>query len=200
MKEAVYDFPEKSDSLLKPTNRPGTSACIMRDRITGIPEWLGYIEGYKLAPQILYGYVCEENRDQEKLVYPILFLWQHYIEIVLKHLSISFCLEAFEEPKFERNHKLMDHWNHVRNQIEKHYGRAAKTEAEEWYNSVGAIITELCSLTTCDEGFRYPVNRAEQSSLDHNFRLIDLANIDQSMTKLGHLFECITTDLENRRK
>lgn len=200
MEKEVYDFPEASDSLLKPTNGLGTTACIIRDSITGIPKWFGYIEGYKLAPQILYGYVCEENRDQDKLVYPILFLWQHYIEIVLKHLSISFCLAAFEVPELKTHHRLMDHWRHVRNQIEKHYGRAANAEAEEWYNSVGAIITELCSLTTCDEGFRYPVNRAELSSLDPNFRLIDLANIDQSMTKLGHLFECITTDLENRRK
>ncbi len=200
MKEEVYDLLETSDSLLKPTNSLGTTACIIRDSITGIPKWFGYIEGYKLAPQILYRYVCEENRDQDKLVYPILFLWQHYIEIVLKHLSISFCLAAFELPELKTHHRLMDHWNHVRNQIETHYGRSANLEAGEWYNSAGKIITELCSLTTCDEGFRYPVDRPGQASLNPNFRLIDLANIHQSMTKLSHLFECIATDLENTRK
>jgi hypothetical protein len=200
MKEEVYDFPETSDSLLKHTNRPGTSVCIMRDKITGIPEWRGYIEGYKLAPQILYQYVSEENRDQERLVYPILFLWQHFIEITLKYLNISFNLDTFDASELKSNHKIKEHWHHVRNQIERHYGRSANTEAEEWYNAVGTIIMELCSLTACDEGFRYPLNKTGQTSLNPNFSHIDLANIDQSMTKLGHLFECITTDLENRRK
>ena len=41
-------------------------------------------EGYRRAAQILVEAVGEEERDQDFLVYPIVFLYRHYIELALK--------------------------------------------------------------------------------------------------------------------
>ena len=42
LKKVVYDFPETGDSLLKYTNSPETTACIVRDSLTDIPKWFEY--------------------------------------------------------------------------------------------------------------------------------------------------------------
>jgi len=43
-------------------------------------------EGYRRGAQILVQAVGEKERDQDFLVYPIFFLYRHYVELVLKEI------------------------------------------------------------------------------------------------------------------
>ena len=45
-----------------------------------------YREGYRRGAQLLVQAVGESARDQDFLVYPIVFLYRHHIELVLKRV------------------------------------------------------------------------------------------------------------------
>lgn len=49
-------------------------------------KWDTYAEGYKSAGDIAVQYVVENNWYQDFLVYPIVFLYRHYLELRLKEL------------------------------------------------------------------------------------------------------------------
>lgn len=46
----------------------------------------GYREGYRRAGRLLAEYVCNECKDPDLLVYPIVHNYRHHLELMLKHL------------------------------------------------------------------------------------------------------------------
>src|ERR1039457_6840457 len=54
--------------------------------ITWADPKAGYIEGYRRGARLLVEHVNEHGRDQDYLVYPIIFLYRHHIELALKNL------------------------------------------------------------------------------------------------------------------
>jgi len=73
-------------------------------------------EGYVRGAQILVRAVGEEERDQDFLVYPIVFLYRHYVELLLKeiikrapYLTDRELSEA--EKRHLENHRLDLLWN-----------------------------------------------------------------------------------------
>jgi hypothetical protein len=48
--------------------------------------WYDYTIGYKEAADILVGHVESTGRRADKLGYPILFLYRHHLELVVKSL------------------------------------------------------------------------------------------------------------------
>jgi hypothetical protein len=51
----------------------------------GISEY-AYRQGYRRAARLLADYVCNECRDQDLLVYPIVHNYRHHVELTLKQL------------------------------------------------------------------------------------------------------------------
>jgi hypothetical protein len=43
-----------------------------------------YREGYRRGAGQLAKYVCDEGRDQDFLVFPIVYLYRHHVELALK--------------------------------------------------------------------------------------------------------------------
>ncbi|MCH8318510.1 MAG: hypothetical protein IIA88_08445 [Bacteroidetes bacterium] len=52
-------------------------------------KWDLYAEGYKLAAELLFEKVSEAKSNQDYLVYPIVFLTRHYIELRLKEIILK---------------------------------------------------------------------------------------------------------------
>ena len=50
-------------------------------------SWYGYYEGYKNAGDILVRYVDKQKSDQDTLVFPIVFMYRHYLELILKEIN-----------------------------------------------------------------------------------------------------------------
>ena len=55
------------------------------------PEWSLYARGYKQAADLLVMHIDERTRDQDTLVYPVLFLYRQYFELRLKHVTSDAC-------------------------------------------------------------------------------------------------------------
>ena len=66
-----------------------------------------YTEGYRRAADILIKHIDESGRDQDFLVYPVLFLFRHHIELIIKQI-IGLALPLAEEPD-KRQYKKDDH-------------------------------------------------------------------------------------------
>ena len=96
----------------KQTSEPGllasdsdwhNNACLnyMRDHGTA------YTEGYRRAADILIKHIDESGRDQDFLDYPVLFLYRHHIELLIKQI-IGLALALAEEPD-KHQYKKDDH-------------------------------------------------------------------------------------------
>ncbi len=47
------------------------------------------MEGYRRGARLLVEHVDEHARDQDFLVYPIMFLYRHHIELALKNIILQ---------------------------------------------------------------------------------------------------------------
>lgn len=72
-----------------------------------------YTEGYRRAADILIGHIDASGRDQDFLVYPVMFLYRHHIELLIKQI-IGLALALAEEPEKHQykkdNHNLNTLW------------------------------------------------------------------------------------------
>ncbi|EJQ0716799.1 hypothetical protein NZN85_004471 [Salmonella enterica] len=66
-----------------------------------------YTEGYRRAADILIGHIDASGRDQDFLVYPVLFLYRHHLELLIKQI-IGLALTLAEEPD-RHQYKKDDH-------------------------------------------------------------------------------------------
>ncbi|EPV5021999.1 hypothetical protein ACVGXO_03800 [Enterobacter hormaechei] len=66
-----------------------------------------YTEGYRRAADILIKHIDESRLDQDFLVYPVLFLYRHHIELLIKQI-IGLALALAEDPD-KYQYKKDDH-------------------------------------------------------------------------------------------
>lgn len=74
------------------------------------PDWVVYRSGYLKALGLLVEHVLDRNRDQDFLVYPIVFLSRHSTELGLKHLTLL-AADLLDDPGPNMgHHRLQDLW------------------------------------------------------------------------------------------
>jgi hypothetical protein len=76
--------PRKNDKLFRPAEDWHLNACV---NYSQTPERL-YSDGYRTAARSLAEQVCESGREQDSLVYPIVYLYRHHCELVLKGITV----------------------------------------------------------------------------------------------------------------
>jgi len=73
--------PRKSDVLFGPGMEWQANACV-----NGVGGSIAYQDGYRRAALHLAEYVCDVQQGQDFLVYPIVYLYRHHIELTLKSI------------------------------------------------------------------------------------------------------------------
>lgn len=110
---SIEDFPEKNDIIFRTDREYGElTACLgfANDEISI------YAAGYLHAARLLTQSVCLTKRKMDTLIYPIVFLYRHYVELTLKNLIIrGECftyvqLNSKVKEKALRNHDLNELW------------------------------------------------------------------------------------------
>jgi hypothetical protein len=71
------------------------------------PSWSKISHGFKMLSDIGADHACE-GKDQDILIYPIIFLYRHYLELQLKGLIRQFSKLIREKPssRLMRTHDL----------------------------------------------------------------------------------------------
>jgi hypothetical protein len=78
--------PRKSDVLFGSGPDWQAKACI-----NGLDDAMAYQDGYRRAASHLAEHVCGAGREQDFLIYPIIYLYRHHIELTLKSIINVAC-------------------------------------------------------------------------------------------------------------
>ena len=118
------------------------------------PEtWDTYAEGYKRAGDILVQYVIDNNRDQDFLVYPIVYLYRQYLELRLKELIFVGSRLLDQNAKLPTHHDLLRLWRQVRPLIEEVW---PNSQTNNYLDAIEDRLEELSSVDPGSYAFRYP--------------------------------------------
>ena len=125
------------------------------------PNWTLYVDGYKSAADYLVDRSIEEH-EMDFLVYPIIFLYRHYLELQLKDLFQQLREYHNLSCELSYNHDLTQLWNNIRPLMEKISNKAEDIENN---NHIEARIKEFVRIDKGSFSFRYPVDKQGNASL-----------------------------------
>ncbi|MGI5822089.1 MAG: hypothetical protein ACOX5L_08510 [Bacteroidales bacterium] len=177
-----FPFPDNQDKLFKEFNDDFRHNAIIR---TGIDQFLLFSEAYKTAATKLFEQLDGSALDANVLVYPLIFLNRQFLELRLKELIVGLNFTIFHERKFTIGHNLKCLWDTYKDlvlQIETINIPDAKI-----LKNTENLILEFNSIDSNSISFRYPVDKAENPSL--NMTNVDLQNFMTTMRKLYNFFD-----------
>lgn len=119
----------------------------------GSNKWDMYATGYKDAADIVVNHIVETRQGMDFLVYPVAFLYRHYIELRLKELLTEGQQLLDETYDLMGGHDIDALWCKCRQILEKVWPNGSKTELGD----VGALIAEFRQFDKTSQSFRYPV-------------------------------------------
>ena len=90
------------------------------------------------------------------LVYPVMFLYRHYLEISLKHILIVLRKYFEDSSTLPTHHRLNTLWGLVRSLMEKQWN---SVEHVANYEAIGDRIREFHGVDELSFSFRYPVTK-----------------------------------------
>ena len=104
-----YPWPRENDDPFEVAGDWWNTACLTFQ--CDVPG-RGYAHGFKLQADLAVEYVAAHRRDQNRRVFPILFVYRHYIEFTLK-LIIRDARRLHNEtdaplPKNSRSHEGLE--------------------------------------------------------------------------------------------
>jgi hypothetical protein len=119
-----------------------------------------YSEGYRQAA----AHIAESHSSQDTLVYPIVFLYCHHVELMLKKI-ISTALDLVDLPERYKqktyNHNFNTLWPMARSLVMD----IDKTFPKDNYATLDAVVQAFIESDARATAFRYAQNNSGQHSL-----------------------------------
>ena len=185
--------PESGDTLFASAGDWQNNACLWK---RSIDEWYPYIRGYKRAADVLEDHIVNQHRyDVDTLVYPIVFLYRHYLELQLKAIIIGgfvfagYTLSIDGDLLNDRVGEL-----YVTHKVDVLWKRCRSILVEVWpdgpedeLNAVDKCIEEICEFDLNSMAFRYPVDKEGNSSLPDSLQFINVRHLTETMEKIARL-------------
>lgn len=184
--EDEIPWPAAGESIFDSSGERMAVACV-----NFADPWVGYMGGYLRAGHRLVEHVVATGREQDYLVYPIVFAYRHHLELKLKYLIRTARQVVGEPGAFQRIHRLEPLWRVCRPLLRRLFsGPDADLDAAE------ALICELDALDPDGMVFRYPEDRDGAPSLDPDLRHLDLLTVAKRMEALDSLLSGAETGLD----
>jgi hypothetical protein len=133
-------------------------------------QWYGYIEGFRLGARILAERVAETEREQDYLVYPIVFGYRQALEVALKHL-LSKGSQFIDGKVKVTGHSLLRLWAQCRPMLEKVWPDGGSEELD----AVEGVLKQFEAKDPGSTVFRYPLTLEGAPSLP-NAEQINIVN------------------------
>ncbi|MDB5058175.1 MAG: hypothetical protein JWO59_1647 [Chloroflexi bacterium] len=181
--------PRKGDMLIRsdlPDWRNNACLNFMHDG-----NQTAYSEGYRRGAQRLVQHVIETQSDQDFLVYPIIFLYRHHIELVLKRLIrrapslIGRPLTEDEENDLKR-HRLDLLWQNLEPKLREVCQVAGwKSPNHEDFEGIGDYIRQLVKRDPESYSFRYAHSKRGAPSLPKRLKHVNLRHFAEMMERLA---------------
>jgi len=183
--------PKKGDRLFRGDLRDWmNNACL---NVMGNGDPYAYKAGYRRGAEILIDYVCQNGRDQDFLVYPIIFLYRHHLELMLKRVirCVPYLIDARltnEQKQHLEKHRLDLLWKDLKKLLPA-VCKAAGWEEEldaRLIEGIDSYIRQLSKLDADSFSFRYSHSKKGQPSLPRNLKNINLRHFGDLMGRLAN--------------
>lgn len=131
--------------------------------------------------------LSNNNLVKDGYIYPSLFCFRHYLELIMKDSIHYFKLNKNEissdELGYERNHYLLELWELLKTYLEDN----------SEMNIISVLIEELNDLDKGSTQYRYPFNHKDNRIIEYTTSpiLIDVYMLKKRMMQLYHFFEGI---------
>lgn len=184
--------PRKSDVLFGSGTDWEANACV-----STIDNAMAYQDGYRRAALHLAEHVCEARRGQDFLVYPIVYLYRHHIELTLKSIIqvasflTDYTLTEKDSDTLGR-HDLAKLWNLARpllNPVCELGG--SPTLPPDDLDGIDSYILQLHTHDPDGQRFRYALTKSKGlkgkriSSLPDSLKHINIRNFAIALEKLA---------------
>lgn len=184
----MEQLPHKDDVLFRYDDEGITNACVNYARDGGD---YAYRRGYRVGARLLAQYCIDECREQDGLIYPIVFLYRQHVELALKDLirdaaELSATTLTADEQKHLKRHDLKDLWGDLKKLLKK-FGPPYPDR--EHVAAVDSYIDQLMEFDRASFSFRYPRTKSEDSSLPANLKHIGIRNFQTLMERLADYLE-----------
>jgi hypothetical protein len=158
-------------------------------------DWHRYSAGYLEAAQATLAHLKEHPRQRDFLVYPVVFLFRHYLELRLKEIILRAGLLQAEDEKITRDHGLLNLWNRARPRIERAFPNDDRTPLDR----IEGVIKEIDALDSDSMRFRYPVTLKGEPAIK-GIRYINpvefASKIDETIEILNGVAEALLVYLD----
>jgi hypothetical protein len=167
--------------------------------IHGEGSWFAFKEGYIKAIRLLVKEVMRErNRYIDELigtyglVYPIVFLSRHYLEVELKQVIALAGLMGFTNEKKRYGHKLGLLWTEVLSCIEASLGLEARKDLQK---NIGPFVAFFERLDPDGDSFRYPKTISGEAHWKDSFQ-VDVAELNDWVDLCSRYFYDLLQELK----
>lgn len=173
-----YSWPEEGDRLFRRSEID--DAWIHPTHI----NFVMFAASYKKAANFLVESAIGDRFRADELVYPIIFLYRHHVELQMKDIINTWrSLQGKAGPNF-MHHRLKDLWCECREIIQEVFPGDNHTDTDV----VEHIIKELAEADPGSFSFRYPVNKDGEMILESE-NYIDLINLREVIEKVSHYLD-----------
>jgi hypothetical protein len=160
-----------------------------------------YREGYLRGAQLLVQQVGETSRDQDFLVYPIVFLYRHYIELTLKDIiTRARYLVERELSEAEKKHLTSHRLDLLWNDFKPLSGDIAKAGVwvdlpPEDIHGIEDYILQISEVDPNSYSLRYAHSKKGEPSLPELLTHINLRHFGELMDRLARYLWGIDTGI-----
>jgi len=158
----------------------------------GKNTWLGYSIGYKRGAAILSDFVCNQQEYQDTLIFPILFLYRHYIELMLKKILSNCAVVSEKDIKF-KHHNLKKYWELAKENIKM---CSEDPLPKEFIISIDSIVDQLNDVDSASDAFRYPSRKDGTPTLS-GITYVNIKQLSEEIDKISGMLEGIELTLES---
>jgi hypothetical protein len=131
-----------------------------------------YSDGFLLAARSLVDRIVEGKTTDlpiDAVVYPIVFLYRHHLELMLKRIRVSLAHATGKKPEVVLGHDLSKLWVDALREVESFLGGVNWTQ-----NQIASLlIQELSSVDPSGQAGRYP----ESTSRERHFLKFSVLNV-----------------------
>lgn len=134
--------------------------------------------------RISWSHVADTQRDQDFLIYPIVFMYRQAVEVSLKHLIWMGTQLVGQPAELPIHHRLVPLWRRCRPIIERVWPDGPKQDLE----AVGEVLDQFEARDPTSTVFRYPVTKEGLASLSASER-IDICNFAEVANRVFSLLD-----------
>jgi len=175
-----YPWPKPGDVLFTSDEDPQSDALLN----WALKGWDAYASGYLEAANLLVEKALETGQRTDTLIYPVAFLYRHYLELRLKEITIQGGELISGQREFRLVHALDELWNSVRLILEKVWPNGPTIDLD----AVEKVILQFHNLDLTSEAFRYPVDRKHNATLS-TLKHVGPRNLRDVMRRTAGLLE-----------